>query len=116
MGEVPHKCPLTCGAERNAALLGCRGPVEHPIFHAKLMDGTMLPVHECPHRMLRDKQDVVAAINWFFAHCETGVLPNAGGWCEQSKGFDDVRSICGAIRGRVLEERSEAARRQAEAR
>jgi hypothetical protein len=113
MGEFPQKCPAFCSVPGAAAAMGCEGPTEHPIHTIRAASGKTMAIHECPHRILRRSPDVAAAVAWFFGFVETGVLPNAGGWFDQAVGFDDVRAVCGAERGSILEDRAarERARR-----
>ena len=108
LGEVPHKCPMTCKSEFHATALGCRGPVENAIFSIELPDGTLEPIHECPHQILRRCPDVIRFVNDFGMLVENNILPGAGGLHDQPAVWVDALRVASTIRGRELEKRRKA--------
>ena len=101
----PQICPDYCNDERTAEEYGCLGPTRHSQGFVDV-GGERIEIFECPHRILARNPEAVFAVGVFFAWCDHGVLPNVGGFCDQSLGFQRVRSVCGAVRNAILREQT----------
>jgi len=106
----PHVCPDYCNDPRTMESYGCLGPTEHPQGYVDVM-GEQVAIHECPFRIASRDPEVLEAVSAYFAFHAHGIMPNDGGWCDQSLGFKMVRTVCGAARAEIQAAMNRAAER-----
>jgi hypothetical protein len=124
-GKVQMTCRVCTRPEavERRAEWGCDGPAPHSLFDiecprcfgfrhdCQLCEGSgLVSVDRCPWATATPAMMEVCELH---AMSESGILPVAGGWREQSKTFVDAFRIAGGVRATIERKRQEKEARDA---
>lgn len=124
-GEVPHNCEVAMCDHPDGAIddiraaWGCERETETPQLDAdnKPIELCGVPLHRCPRAMLKENSGDLRALRYFNGVLDPHkVLPEAGGWNDQTATFCAVQALLQNEKNRITNRQHERAMAQAKRR